>query len=265
MNLPLILLKTYFIRNLLILSLLSVMFMNNLEYTYDKEETLNSLDKSIPNLKVILSRTYDDAEVESIILGMRSEFEALFPHILFIGKDDNPLLGEYFIAIQFLALYKELSKKGATARDVGKILYDYRDYLSSQSSRLSNFILYKMLFSSFVQKRNKKIVTKLNEANYPDNFKVEFVEGDGENFNWGWNFYDCPVAKFYQKHGGDELLPYVCAADFAIYDKIKNLEFKRTQTIAHGADFCDLRFKKGGVPAKGWPPEELIEWKNSKA
>jgi len=37
------------------------------------------------------------------------------------------------------------------------------------------------------------------------------------------------------------------------------LSFKRTQTIASGASWCDFRFKKTWNTPRGWPPEELGE------
>ncbi len=38
--------------------------------------------------------------------------------------------------------------------------------------------------------------------------------------------------------------------------------FKRTKTLATGANMCDFRFIKGYQTAKGWPPENLEEFKN---
>ena len=96
---------------------------------------------------------------------------------------------------------------------------------------------------------------------HPENWDMEFVEGDGEEFDWGVDFKDCAVRKFYMKHGGEELLPYVCMSDYAPFHVLKNVEFTRTQTLSSGGDYCDFRFKKGGSTPKGWPPEDLPDFK----
>ena len=71
--------------------------------------------------------------------------------------------------------------------------------------------------------------------------EMDFVDGDGKNFNWGINFHECAVHKFYKKHGGGELLPYVCMSDYAVYEHFTNVEFRRTQILAKGAKYCDFR------------------------
>ena len=94
----------------------------------------------------------------------------------------------------------------------------------------------------------------MNETNYPENWKFEFIDENKSKF--GMNIHECALHKFYKKHGGEELLPYICMSDYAIYYLIKNVEMKRTQTIAGGADFCDFRLQKGGATPRGWPPED---------
>ena len=44
--------------------------------------------------------------------------------------------------------------------------------------------------------------------------------------------------------------------NYVPFNAMKNVEFKRTHTIAGGGPFCDFRFKKGGSTPRGWPPEE---------
>lgn len=50
-----------------------------------------------------------------------------------------------------------------------------------------------------------------------------------------------------------EFVPYICMTDFAIANATGQ-GFKRTMTIADGADICDFRWKKGWNSPSGWPP-----------
>ena len=231
-------------------------FMNNVKYSYERKKLFKRLDKSIDVVKEALSDKYSTIEIDSIVVETVKEIEILFPHIPYIGGKENFSLNDFFDSVMLLALYKQLSKRGSSVRDVGQILYEIREIQAFSQSRITKFLTAKLMFTPLIKNGFKRKVKKMTKKAYSENWKMEFVEGDGEEFDWGINFHECAVCKFYTKHGGEELLPYVCMVDYAPFNVMKNVEFKRTQTLAGGGPYCDFRFKKGGSTPRGWPPEE---------
>jgi hypothetical protein len=61
------------------------------------------------------------------------------------------------------------------------------------------------------------------------------------------------TSKFLHSQGADELAPYPCLLDYALFGAL-GIELRRTQTLAEGGERCDFRFKKGGEAPAGWPP-----------
>jgi hypothetical protein len=117
------------------------------------------------------------------------------------------------------------------------------------------------IFSSDLKERFIRIFDAINEKKYDNNWIAEVVDGDKKTFDWGMNFHQCAIHKFYLENGGEELAPYICLQDFAFYHPYKKIGFRRSQTLAGGGNYCDFRFKKGESTPRGWPPEDKEEWK----
>jgi hypothetical protein len=75
----------------------------------------------------------------------------------------------------------------------------------------------------------------------------EYVEGDGTTFDWGRDYVECGIVKFLHSQEADELTPYLCQTDYALFDAL-GIKLKRTMTLATGCEKCDFRFKKGEPP-----------------
>jgi len=235
--------------------------MQETAYSYKRKQLFKRLDKSIEIVKTVLSVSYNATDIDLILGETINELKTLLPQIPYIGGKENLSLNDFFDSIMILALFKELSRRGSSARDVGQIIYEIREIQAFNQSKISRYITAKMMFSSLIKNGFKRKIKAMTQNAFSENWKMEFVEGDGEEFDWGINFHECAVRKFYKKHGGEELLPYVCMSDYAMFNAMKNVEFKRTHTLAGGGPFCDFRFKKGGTTPRGWPPEERNDFK----
>jgi hypothetical protein len=235
--------------------------MGKEEYSYKKKKIFKRLHKSTKIVTMILSNSFNSSEIEVILKDTINGVESLLPEVPFIGGKENISLNDFFDAIMMLALFKELRKRKVSVRDIGQIMYEIRELQTQSASKIYKNLMARFMFSSYIKRSYRKKVEKMTEKNYSENWNMEFVEGDGEEFDWGMNYTDCAVHKFYKKHGGEELLPYVCMSDYAIFHGLKNVEFVRTQTLSGGASYCDFRFKKGGSTPRGWPPEELPDFK----
>lgn len=80
---------------------------------------------------------------------------------------------------------------------------------------------------------------------YPEDYILEFVPGDGADFDWGFDYYQCPNVILFSRHGAADLVyPLVCTMDYVAGNALF-VGYHRTQDLATGGALCDLRWKKG--------------------
>ncbi|NPD90174.1 MAG: L-2-amino-thiazoline-4-carboxylic acid hydrolase [Asgard group archaeon] len=238
--------------------------MSDNEQKYERERVMERVKYSSERMKEVISRYYNQEETDRIINKSLEEVEKFIPILPYLGEKENMFVGDFFDSLLHLGLYNVLVKEGSTARDVGKFVYEimelrYSRYYSNMS-KLKKFLFTRKLFSASNRERFNGMIDAMNEKNYPNNWIMEYVDGDKKTFNWGIDVHQCAIHKFYLENGGKELAPYICLQDFAMYQENKKIGFWRTKTLAGGGDFCDFRLKKGEPTPKGWPPETLEEW-----
>ena len=78
---------------------------------------------------------------------------------------------------------------------------------------------------------------------YPGNWVQEFIAGDGELFDFGFDYTECGIVKFMEAQNASELTPYLCQTDFAALEAT-GLHLQRTETIASGCERCNFRISK---------------------
>jgi len=88
---------------------------------------------------------------------------------------------------------------------------------------------------------------------------MDFIKGDGKNFDWGWDIHECGVQKAFQKLGYERFLPFICLGDFYEAEGL-GFGFTRTETLGFGANKCTHRFVQSIKPLKAWPPYDLEEF-----
>jgi hypothetical protein len=98
--------------------------------------------------------------------------------------------------------------------------------------------------------RQESLVSK--EQRYPMDWLYDYVEGDGDQFDYGIDYTGCGICRFYNQQGAGEIVQYLCALDFIFYGAI-GAGLERTMTIAQGDHVCDFRFKKGRTTKCGRP------------
>jgi hypothetical protein len=175
--------------------------------------------------------------------------EGLIPELPYIGGDDNPMTRHILRCSTSLALYKAMQVRGRAAKETGKIIYDAVvasvRHLPANLPPTGEFL---------AQQRERAKISQ--QRRYPGDWVWEFVEGAGEAFEYGYDFYECGSQKLYNARGAAEFLPYFCYLDFVTY-RTPGWSFSRTTTLAEGHRKCGFRFKKGGETKKGWPPPFL--------
>ena len=205
--------------------------------------------------KKVLMEYFDESKIEDLAKVMRKEYETLIHQLPYIGGSKN-IMSMYLIdSVSMLSVFRVLEKEGLKLLDIGKICYEFYETMNERRPRPSDQIFHKDYINII------KIVAKESQLKrYPEDWIMEFVEGDGKTFDYGFNFTECGVCKFFKQQGAEKYIPFICLADFA-EARASGYGLKRTQTIGNGAPICDFRFSKDGKTPRGWPPEELPEYK----
>jgi hypothetical protein len=144
---------------------------------------------------------------------------------------------------------------------MGQLLYEIAEAYTESLPGFAKWLARRLILSASVKRRWRAALIESQRRAHPGNWVGEFVEGDGESFDYGFNFTECGWLKLVEREGGAEIAPYICLSDYAKMRGV-GIGFLRTQTLAAGAKLCDFRFIKGYKTARGWPPEALGEWRS---
>ncbi|MBI5950284.1 MAG: L-2-amino-thiazoline-4-carboxylic acid hydrolase [Chloroflexi bacterium] len=198
-----------------------------------------------------------EQEASAIMDESRKAYEVLLPQVPFIGGDDNSLTETLYMSATALASYQVMLSHGQPLEEVGRILYrateslfNFNDPLASAQSRNPT--------GKAAQDEFRRMAKWSEQSPYPDDWKLTFVEGDGENFDFGVDYTECGIVKFYQSQQADKLAPYLCLGDFPLSQAL-DTGLVRTTTLARGGPCCDFRFKAGRPIQREWTPNFLEE------
>ena len=210
--------------------------------SYDPAEILKGYDQWEQTRKDFFAVHYGDRIAAEMITEMRKEYESLIPAIPYIGENNSRL--NYLIpAVVQLAHYSALKKFEVTLKEFYILCMEpYRDYIYSSPERNRHVSGYLYCKSKLLRSMFKNNINQTQEHLYEGDWVGAFVEGDGVEFDWGIDYTECGICKFYQSQGETELLPWLCKTDF-IQSKAYNTGYTRAKTLAAGDAVCDMRWQ----------------------
>jgi hypothetical protein len=204
----------------------------------------------------ILVSSYGEEFAASVAAETDRELERLIPEIPYIGGDENRLTENLNQAALALALHRAMTAHGKGVEETGSVLYRTVESMVGSYPRFVTRAIGFLGLTPFEPGKVREAALESQERRYPGDWVLYFVEGDGEDFDWGMDYTECGIVKFLRAQGADDLAPYLCLADFPVSDAF-GLGLERTTTIAEGAERCDFRFKRGRETPRGWPPKLL--------
>jgi len=146
-------------------------------------------------------------------------------------------------------------KQHPSVEEIGELLYRIMEAWIRRYPSFIRRLMGYYYMSKLNRRRSRRRAPLSQERRYAGDWVFEYVEGDGETFEWGRDYVECGIVKFLHSQGADELTPYLCLTDYALFGAL-GIELKRTMTLAERCEKCDFRFKKGESPG-GWPPPWL--------
>jgi hypothetical protein len=232
-------------------------------YIKQKPKLMAQFEKYLGILKDLLSPNFNGSEIEQLYVQMREEYERIIPEIPYIGGKKNLYTTMLVESVATLPIMRILEKEGLSYREIGKLIYDFFEIANKIRKRKlekagqdpTDTYFHKTTINYF-----KVITEKSQKKQYPDDWVWEFVEGEGKTFDYGFNVSECGIHKVFKRLGAEKYVPFICLADFATAN-VYEFGFTRTQTLGNGAPICDHRYLKNGKTTRGWPPENIEEYK----
>jgi hypothetical protein len=223
-------------------------------YLSNKKELINVFNGTLEGVRAFLEPELGKEQTQQLISSALKRFEALLPNLPDVGGDLNWDTQYLPVAAWYVALYEPMKAYGKTAEDVGKLMYELRKYELDTIPAATLAKQGKELFEPASVKQMREWAKWTQKREYKANWVATFLEGDGKHFDFGYNYSECGLVKFFTAQGVPELAPYVCLNDFS-QSAALGTGLKRKKTIAQGDGACDFRYKKGDKVTQGWDSE----------
>ena len=181
-------------------------------------------------------------------------FDSLLPELPDVGGEKNWDAKFIPIAAWYVALYGSMKKAGKTAEDVGKLVYELNKLSLGDISDENAIAERDRFFSQENRSKMREWAEWTQKREYPANWVAKFISGDGTEFDYGYDYSECGLVKYFKAQGVPELAPYICVNDFPNSSCIGS-GLRRTKTIAQGNDICNFRYKKGRPVLQDWSSE----------
>ena len=212
-------------------------------------------------LKKILQKDYDRKKVNSWIDKSVKDLEELIPKMPYIGGNENTFTKFLVSPSILLPMSKIMREEEIPKRKIGQFIYEMAKkgyHMVPKFIRKRNA---KNTFKEETKQNWREEAKKTQKKQYPEDWVSTYVEGDGDNYQYGLDMTECGLLKFWKSQGMEEFVPYLCLCDWAFW-KATGIEVQRTETLANGGKKCDYRYigcNKKELQS-GWPPEDMTEW-----
>ncbi len=229
---------------------------------YDSKALLGEFDSLLRIARKVGIKFLDDEAIEQLALQSRVEYERLIPQLPYVGGEKSPFTPLMIQSSQTIAFYHACRKIGLEKEQIGELIYEIAEAQMKTISRFKKWFARRLVFSQSYGNRWRKAMAESQNREFTKNWVGEFVEGNGKDFEFGFDFIECGFLKLAREYECEEIAPYGCLCDF-VKMRALGIGFRRTQTLAMGHPRCDFRILKNYETPRGWPLESLEEVRNS--
>lgn len=196
-----------------------------------------------------LTKRFGSSDAAVMRREMLEEYQSLIPQVPYIGGRRNPWNANLAGAPMALAVYRVVLRHGGSAQDAGEVV---RVYAQQMVERIPRFL--RPLLLRPRPARAQKAARWTEQRRYPEDWVSQFVDGTGQDFDFGMDVTECAIVKYMHAQGADEFTPWLCHLDYVMAEA-GGYGLTRTKTLAWGCDRCDFRTKAHGTTAAAWPPD----------
>lgn len=213
-------------------------------YSARQEKLLREFDRISTLIAAQLADRYGEELSKTLQTEARREYLKLIPEIPYIRGFRAKALNSFLLGTaQELAIYKAMKKHGKQAGEAWEICHQAIRLKLADIPRWKLWFLRRLMFSYLARRIVARRARQQRSFRFGD-FEVEYLVGDGDEFDFGVNYLQCGNLNFVKRHGGEEFAPYVCMSDIVL-GEVLEWGLVRTQTLADACSHCDFRFKKG--------------------
>ncbi len=230
-------------------------------YRSRKEKLLKDFDRISAFMKASLVARYGSEFTSTLQREAHEEYEKLIPEIPYVQGVRARALNSFLVGTaQELAVYKAMKRHHRPASEAWELCHQAIRFRIAEIPRWKRSLLRSLMFSRLVRRIVARRARQRQKVRFGD-FEVEYLIGEGGDFDFGVNYLQCGNLTFVKRHGGEEFAPYVCMSDIVLGEAL-GWGLIRTQTLADGCSHCDFRFKKGAatqISSKTPAVQETIE------
>lgn len=217
-------------------------------YQARRDLLLVDFDRQVSLWQPHLASSVGDPTASRILEHARGQFNRLISRLPYIGGDANHLTPALIESARCLAFFQAMQAFGKSPAESGYILYQAELHRPRQNPPSAPHLSQEEI----IQRRRQRALDS-QERRFAWDYVFTYIPGDGQDFDYGYDFSECATQKFYKAQRSEAFLPYYCCLDFSKSAR-QGVRLQRTSTLADGGETCNFRFHSGQVPVTGWPP-----------
>ena len=175
-------------------------------YLQNKKKILDDTRQITAAIRDISAAEFDQKTANELIQQTEKTFKNSLADLPYIGGSANELTSNLYQSALALSFYRAMQEKGHDVKVTGKILYYAVEKMVTgnplimMGGRLANS---KMAYDQF---RAEAEVS--HKQTYSGDWVFDFVAGDGKLFDYGIDYLECGICKYYeaQKRKGIDAL-----------------------------------------------------------
>lgn len=212
-------------------------------YTSQKEKLCQSHQAMMALGQPLLTGRYGAEFACTAVRQSLAEFEALIPEIPYIGGKNNSLTDTLVQMTSLLALYRVLRRHGRPVTEIGQLAIEMSQ---AWVDRYPAFVR-RLVGLFYMSRLNRRLIARKAARSQAEQYPGDFVRqvvlaGEEDDFEWGVNYLECGVVKFFAAQQAEEFTPFMCEIDHLLFPAM-GIRLERTGTIAQGCSHCDFRFR----------------------
>ncbi|MCE1246855.1 MAG: L-2-amino-thiazoline-4-carboxylic acid hydrolase [Firmicutes bacterium] len=223
-------------------------------YALNKNKYKKMFEESAMGFEQYITSDVGADKAKQIREQSEAYFDRLYAKLPAVGGSKNINVVYLIEAASYLAFYPSMQQAGKTARDLGKIFFDMYEQQIEKDTPEERKKVQDEFFSDKYKKHFKQYAAWTQKNKYPMNWIAEYKEGNGTDFDWGYDYKRCGIVEFLKSENASELAPYICLTDF-VKSWVYGTGLERESTIANGNSICDFRYKRGRKVEKVWENE----------
>jgi len=223
-------------------------------YLTHREELLMAFRETNKGARQYLGARDGKKLANAVTKAAANRFSSLLLRLPDVGGEQNIDLPYLPIAAWYLAYYQPMQAYGKTAADVGRMIYELNETSLTRYPKAQALAEEVRWFTPANLAKLQKWAVWTQKREYPANWVAIFIQGNGVDFDFGYDYQECGVVKYLQSHKAAALAPYVCLNDF-LKSRILGTGLQRSMTLAQGDAVCNFRFKKGRPVTQNWDTE----------